>query len=292
MKIEKNPRNLIGLLTLGAVSMATVATAQQAEAQRKQKEQNRPKQEERKLVETTSFEYIRLLSFNSLDDRDIVNAGGETLGEIGDMAIDPHSGVVTYAVLERDGLIGLKEKLFAVPLDAFARFDRKKLQLNLAEKWFEPRPGFNDEEWPLKASENWLANAHGAPPKSRAQRSDTDSAQRITEVRKASDFVGMQVSDNAGAELGEITDLYIDPKNSRVTYAVLERGGMLGIGDDYYAIPWELVRVGKDTAALTTNKDRVKRGPKQDDEDARAFGDPDWAVTVYRFYDLKPYWGA
>jgi len=58
---------------------------------------------------------------------------------------------------------------------------------------------------------------------------------------------GNDVYNSAGEELGSIKDIMIDVPRGRVAYAVLSRGGVLGIGDKLFAIPW---------GALTLDADR------------------------------------
>jgi len=58
-------------------------------------------------------------------------------------------------------------------------------------------------------------------------------------VLKATEVIGMSVQGTDGKKLGDIKDLVIDPEEGGVEYAVLEFGGFAGIGDKYYAVPWE-----------------------------------------------------
>ena len=56
---------------------------------------------------------------SSLIGRDVLDPAGEELGEINDLMLDLASGEVRYAVLGFGGFLGLDEKLFAIPLNAF-----------------------------------------------------------------------------------------------------------------------------------------------------------------------------
>jgi hypothetical protein len=50
---------------------------------------------------------------------DVQNPQGEKLGDIRDVVIDLDKGTVSYVVLGTGGLLGVGEKLLAVPLTAF-----------------------------------------------------------------------------------------------------------------------------------------------------------------------------
>jgi sporulation protein YlmC with PRC-barrel domain len=40
-------------------------------------------------------------------------------------------------------------------------------------------------------------------------------------------------------EIGSVERVMIDKRSGQVQYAVLSFGGFLGIGDDYYPLPWQ-----------------------------------------------------
>jgi sporulation protein YlmC with PRC-barrel domain len=61
----------------------------------------------------------RVLSASTLEGDKVTNAEGENLGEVKELMIDLESGRVAYAVLEFGGFLGLGDKLFAVPWEAF-----------------------------------------------------------------------------------------------------------------------------------------------------------------------------
>ena len=52
-------------------------------------------------------------------------------------------------------------------------------------------------------------------------------------------IIGSNVVNQQNEDLGKIEDLVIDTSAGRIAYAVLSFGGFLGLGDKYFAIPWE-----------------------------------------------------
>jgi len=93
-----------------------------------------------------------LLSTTSLRDTTVVNRQGETLGDIKDMMLDPQSARVEYAVLDFGGFLGIGDKYFAVPLQAF-EIDRtnERLILDVTKDRLETAPGFDKTDWPSTA---------------------------------------------------------------------------------------------------------------------------------------------
>ncbi|MEO8810679.1 MAG: PRC-barrel domain-containing protein, partial [Rhodanobacter sp.] len=57
----------------------------------------------------------RFLSASTLSGDDIKNPQGDSLGDLKDLMIDTTSGKVAYAVLSFGGILGMGDKLFAVP---------------------------------------------------------------------------------------------------------------------------------------------------------------------------------
>ena len=60
----------------------------------------------------------------------------------------------------------------------------------------------------------------------------------MQQVSRASKIIGTKVKNSKGENLGDIKDLAIDPENGQVGYGVVSFGGILGIGDKLFAIPW------------------------------------------------------
>lgn len=74
----------------------------------------------------------------------------------------------------------------------------------------------------------------------------------------AKDLIGKDVKNDKGDKLGEIKNLVIDP-SGKVTYAVLGTGGVAGLGEKTYAIPFDRMHVSSDRKHVTLNvsKDQI-----------------------------------
>ena len=81
-------------------------------------------------------------------------------------------------------------------------------------------------------------------------------------VLKASELIGMKVEGSDGKNLGKIRDLVIDPQDGDIEYAVLDFGGFLGMGDKYFAVPWDALNKtenGKKIAHWLRNYSKVDK---------------------------------
>jgi sporulation protein YlmC with PRC-barrel domain len=77
--------------------------------------------------------------------------------------------------------------------------------------------------------------------------------QRETVSLIGSDKVqGTAVYDADGQKIGSIERVMIEKISGKVSYAVLSFGGFLGIGDDYYPLPWPSLKYNVDLGGYQT----------------------------------------
>ena len=102
---------------------------------------------------------------------------------------------------------------------------------------------------------------------------------------------GTAVQNPEGESLGTIESIMIDKPSGQVAYAVLAFGGILGMGKDRRALPWEVLEY--DTAqgayVLDAEPDLLKNGPAYD-ETSIGGEDTDWGQGVDDYYGVKPSW--
>ena len=115
----------------------------------------------------------------------------------------------------------------------------------------------------------------------------------MTEARdrsgvKASDLIGMKVEGTDGKKLGDIKDLVIDPLDGDIDYAVLDYGGFLGVGDKYFAVPWEALQFSEDgkKVILDVTKKDLKQAPGFDKKHWPDLSSRQEAVVIYEFYGV------
>src|SRR5688572_24822046 len=75
----------------------------------------------------------------------------------------------------------------------------------------------------------------------------------------ARDIIGQDVRNTAGADLGEVKDLVISPKGGSVVYALITKGGVLGVGEKIKAVPFSALKsAAVRDGALTLDISEVK----------------------------------
>jgi sporulation protein YlmC with PRC-barrel domain len=83
--------------------------------------------------------------------------------------------------------------------------------------------------------------------------------QNMSEMR-ATELMDKKVVGRDGDDLGEIKDVVVDLETGKVHAAVLEFGGILGVGEKHYAFPVSELKPGKDAdkLAMDIDKDKLK----------------------------------
>ena len=91
---------------------------------------------------------------SSLIGTNVKSPQDESLGEVKDLVIDWPGGTVRYAVLSYGGMLGIGDKLFAVPIEQFQARE-KDLVLAIDKQQLKNAPGFNKDQWPDMADTSW-----------------------------------------------------------------------------------------------------------------------------------------
>ena len=102
-----------------------------------------------------------VMSASTLTRDSVVNSKGEDLGTIEDIMIHLDSGRIAYAVLSFGGILGIGDKLFAVPWEALTLDeDQKHFILNVDKDFLEAAPGFNKDNWPDMADPQFKSRVY------------------------------------------------------------------------------------------------------------------------------------
>jgi sporulation protein YlmC with PRC-barrel domain len=91
----------------------------------------------------------------------VINHQKESLGKVHELVIDTELGSVAYVVLSFGGFMGMGNKLFAIPWQAFEfSATEYKLILNVNKEKLKDAPGFDPEKMPNFADRSWGESVH------------------------------------------------------------------------------------------------------------------------------------
>lgn len=147
----------------------------------------------------------RLMGADTLMGEDVYNRMDEDLGDIKEIMLDMQTGQVAYAVLSFGGILGMGNKLFAVPFQALELDTvNKRFILDVSKERLENAPGFDKDNWPDMASAEFSSEIHsyyGTQPGA-GYRSSTGSVMGTGTSTMQSGSTGSGMGSSMGSDLG------------------------------------------------------------------------------------------
>ncbi len=119
----------------------------------------------------------------------------------------------------------------------------------------------------------------------------SDSLHQSTDSRLiAADKVsGVAVFDLNREKMGSIKDIYIDKMSGHAEYASMSFGGLLGMGEKYYPLPWSALTYDTDLDGFVVGLEkRVLEDAPRYAEDRLTDDDYGWRDEVSGYYAGLP----
>ena len=85
----------------------------------------------------------------------------------------------------------------------------------------------------------------------------------------ASKVKGTAVYNGKGERIGTVEDIVLDKQSNQIMFAALGFGGVLGMGEKYYPVPWSMLNYNPDKGGYVVplNKDNIDTAPAYDLKD-------------------------
>jgi sporulation protein YlmC with PRC-barrel domain len=110
----------------------------------------------------------------------------------------------------------------------------------------------------------------------------------------ASRVKGTAVYDGSGDKIGTVEDVVLDKLSNRIMFAALGFGGVLGVGEKYYPVPWSLLDYDEDKGGYVVplSKDRLENAPAYDLKDLTKHDGSlgDIRQETYSYYNVNADW--
>jgi PRC-barrel domain len=92
-------------------------------------------------------------------------------------------------------------------------------------------------------------------------------------------------------KIGSLERVMIDKISGKVAYAVLSFGGFLGMGEDYYPVPWSTLKYDTSLGGYLINltKDQLDNAPKFNESRGWNWNREN-DRQVHDYYRARPYW--
>jgi sporulation protein YlmC with PRC-barrel domain len=302
MQLEKTYLRTCAAPFIAALLAGGTVTAQSERAQ------DPPKTRESTQTVQTVQTKVQLLQHDSIIGADLVRAAGDgvaaadvgqELGSISELVIDG-AGKVRYAVLDPTDEVTKADHKLGVPWDKL-RWDPREehFTTTVGRDELAKMPPFDAEAMCTTAAKDVTATGEAAKKAGEVKTGEAtrETAERTKEASmdhaKGGYVLASKVADGKvfaqAEELGSVDDVYIDPTSGTATFVSVSAGGVLGIGDTVYLIPWSALRCsapsGKDECHLHLDKAKaaLESAPKLDSD---KLNDATYRKQVYTFYGV------
>ena len=115
-----------------------------------------------------------------------------------------------------------------------------------------------------------------------------------TEAILASKVKGTSVYNENGDKIGTVEDVVLDKQSNQILFAALGFGGILGMGEKYYPVPWSLLDYNEDMGGYVVplTKDRLEKAPAYDLKDLTKHDGSLGSVreNTYSYYNIDRDW--
>jgi sporulation protein YlmC with PRC-barrel domain len=97
-----------------------------------------------------------------------------------------------------------------------------------------------------------------------------------------------------GQDLGQVQNFVIDMLAGRIGFVIVAFGGMLGITDKWFAMPWEIMTWSPDKRKFIVDmpKNVLEAAPGMHKEKWMEEINSDFLAKSYLHYGLAPYWDS
>ena len=155
----------------GALLPLVAGIASAANLNSAQPQTNQPIQQDQQVAPTpgqTAQFQPKLERAKNLIGAKIVDDKGEKLGTVADIVLTSNRDAVNYVVLSHGGTWGMGDKYFAVPWSQFSYRPGEAagpgilVLKNVTSADLDRAPGFDKNNWPTVANENWLGIERGS----------------------------------------------------------------------------------------------------------------------------------
>lgn len=279
-----------------AVALGSSASAQQEPT----RENANPQSAEQQIARSdagmqTLEQYLQnnTLRVSRLAGMELQARNGENFGEVRDVLRGTAPGQDLRLVVQLGG-VGAAERLVAIPFDEVQinsdgdeiYTNRTREQLAAApEVQLDRRLGGNatpaarsSADANREAADRGVADADRDAPRATAPAGGAAQTQRdnatasATNDQRLADLVGAEVIGSSGDSVGEVDDIVISMAGADSVRAVLQVGGIAGIGEKRIALPLGQINVeradgGEPTLRVAMDGDSLERLPEFEYED-------------------------
>ena len=107
----------------------------------------------------------------------------------------------------------------------------------------------------------------------------------------ADTLIGNDVTNLEGDDLGSIKEIMLDMQTGRIAYAVLSFGGVFGMGEKLFAVPWNALTLNTQNKRfeIDVDKTQLENAPGFNKDRWPDMADMNWEREIHAYYGTQPY---
>jgi sporulation protein YlmC with PRC-barrel domain len=259
----------------------------------------------------------------------IVNRQNEDLGKVEEIVLNPERNKIAYGVVSTGGILGMGEKLHAIPWTAFEKKPGETaLMLDKSKDALNNAPGFDKSNWPDMANPRWKSevdryyapgasenqsmkdtgrrdetaardeNRETAGNEMAANEPRTDRSELRSDLSKRIEqaFESRKVSEIIGMDVNNpkgdhLGDLEDVAIDMREGRPVF---GIVGLtGNKMAAVPWSSLNIQPQTkTALLDSDPQTLESLAFNEDNFPNLSSREYASNVYSKFNREPYWST
>jgi sporulation protein YlmC with PRC-barrel domain len=274
-RLSKQPR-LALIATAVAVLFAGNALPQDANRQ----SANQPSQSTQVARSDTGMQTLeqylqnKTLRVSKLVGMEVQSRSGDNLGEVHDVARNAAPGQNLQLIVALGGIVGDDQKLIAIPFDGVEiSADGDELHTNRTRDQLAGLPAVTLDA--QTASRGSAQPSAAGESRSAAPASPAPAGTASLRERRVGDLLGIEVIGSAGDKVGEVDDIVLSTAGADSVRAVLQVGGVAGIGEKRISLPLNQLTVeraadAEPTLRVALDIETLERLPEFEYEDQTA----------------------
>lgn len=106
----------------------------------------------------------------------------------------------------------------------------------------------------------------------------------------AATLIGNAVCNHRDESLGDIKEIMLDMRSGTISYAVLAFGGLFGMGEKLFAVPWQALVLDTRRKRFVLNVElaRLKDAPGFNQSHWPDMADKTWVAQIDSYYGTRP----
>jgi sporulation protein YlmC with PRC-barrel domain len=106
------------------------------------------------------------------------------------------------------------------------------------------------------------------------------------DINRTSEIQGRNVQNPQGEDLGQVNDLVFD-KEGNISYLILSRGGVMGVGADLVPVPWkeDKITIQEDNVILSMDRQKLDQAPSFSSGEWDQMSQQEFQQRVHGYYE-------